>query len=314
MERMVAVIRLIVDHLWDIFTGASAEVADFITLHRMVQGENEGDFRFYLRGLAYILTLTAIFPILLVAFGMIYYTPWISVAGIIWMLVTAFLTIAGAPLAALIAAVGGTTEAIVEREKLKIRIENYIKFMKGIFVVETVMILALAGLKINNNPAMFFTGIVAVIALALTGSGSKWKKIVSGIATLVVIASLISFLLPKSFNMVTKWPAKIDNTVSPVIDPGPKTPAGGLTTDRAELSRLAQQASQTPTQQVSGSDDVMPMSLSPVAVSTTYPIAYPASLTGGWRLKVDNAWRELRIPEGVNFDFQPVGGPIDVVL
>ncbi len=221
MEALVAVLRIILDNLWDILVGGSAELVDTLTLRRMVQGRREADYQFYFRGLINLLAAVAMIPVFLVLLGMVFYVPWlISFAGMVWGLATVFFTIAGTPLAVVIATIQAGLKAVISKEKLQVRIEKYIGFMRSVFLAEAVSTLFLSVFPVKNNPGMLLVVIVAAIVLGLLGgSGKKGRKLISLLAGLVITFGIISFVFPRSFAMMQEWPTKIDNTVAPAISP-----------------------------------------------------------------------------------------------
>jgi len=219
MEELIVVLRIILDHFWDILVGGSAEIVDLLTLHQMALGADEEDYEFYFRGLRNLLTAVALMAMFVILLGMVVYIPWvISLAGIALGLVTVFLTIAGAPLALLIAGLGAAVKTVLSRKNFEVRIGKYINFMRNVLLVEAVTSLFLSVFPVKNNPQMLLVAIVAAVVLGLLeGAGNRGKKFVSLLATVVIVVSIIAFSFPKTFASMQGWREKIDNSIAPDV-------------------------------------------------------------------------------------------------
>ena len=201
--------------LFEIAIHGNAEVARVVALvnnHGLTRTET------YLRGFIRLAIVIAIFPIAILAFGLMRSEMWVvALAGTLWLIPTIFLSLVNAPLALLI-------EGLVNASRRRLRFPGkwYVNLVATIFLVEAAWTGYIMLVPISNNPGlvlpMVFVSLTLIVVVMKGCQGIPLEKIVGKTATLMFVAFTLSFFFPKSSAIVARVPGKLDDTIAPVIE------------------------------------------------------------------------------------------------
>ena len=225
MNTVNAILDAIGRHLgnaWDalrvLFETALTGSAEIATILARINQHGRTDLETYLRGFRRLAIVIAIFPIAILAFGLMRSEMWVvALAGTLWLIPTIFLSLMNAPLALLI-------EGLVNASRRRLRFPGrwYVNLIATIFLIEAAWTGYVMIVPISNNPGlvlpMVFVSLTLIVVAMKGYQGIPLEKIVGKTATLMFVAFTISFFFPKSSAIVARVPGKLDDTIAPVIE------------------------------------------------------------------------------------------------
>lgn len=246
MDEMIIALRTLLEGIWGEITFTTSEVARQLAFIRTSASDDETDGELYFRSIKHLGKIVITIPVPFFLIGIFTsWSPLIATMGLIWALFTVLFATAASPVAIFVSSLVQADK----RKKISDDVESYMATVKKALYVELTITVAFLVIPMDNNPWAVPELAVLVLFFVLSGAKGKFgKRMLNAIASVAMVMILWSMFAPQSYSNLQTRLRVIDPFVGRVIGRSPAVPAGGLTTDPAELHSAVVQAQQEQTQ------------------------------------------------------------------
>ncbi len=169
--------------------------------------------KIYLKSLRRLAVVTILFPLPILALGIIMNSGWlVALVGIFWVLPTFALAIVAAPLGLLLEGLLGGLKGVGER---------YVKFVFGALLVELSFTLFVAVFPIENNlaalPIIFLAAVILGIVEARGANTIFTRRFIAGKASAILAVFILSLFFPQGFGALRVAREKIDAWIAKTL-------------------------------------------------------------------------------------------------